>query len=144
MNARWSTTALQQNKSSAASPSASRISRFSLSIEPLEPRDFYGRPREYHSASPVSTSRSWGVFSQRPQRKSIFEPIFEEGADSSADCSESPRLSPNSLPSDLENLEVYKRHHRPRAILTRTQSAPQLPVLISTNTTSPVYINHKR
>ncbi|KAL4253536.1 UDPGP type 1 family protein [Abortiporus biennis] len=127
MNARWSTTALQQNKSSAASPSASRISRFSLSIEPVEPRDFYGRPREYHSASPVSTSGSWGVFSQRPQRKSIFEPIFEEGADSSADCSESPRLSPNSLPSDLENLE----------------SAPQLPVLITTNTTSPVYINHK-
>ncbi|KAJ8522506.1 hypothetical protein ONZ45_g939 [Pleurotus djamor] len=33
----------------------------------------------------------------------------------------------------------HKRHHRPRAPLPRTQSAPQL---ISTNTTQPIHINH--
>lgn len=54
-------------------------------------------------------------------RKSICEPIYEEPA--------------SDLPA--EDLEIYKRHHRPRIPLTRTLSAPQL---ISTTTTRPVHI----
>lgn len=49
-----------------------------------------------------------------------------------------------SLPSPVSDIafDVYKRHHRPRAPPVRSLSAPLLPLLISTNTTKPVHINH--
>ena len=62
-----------------------------------------------------------------PPRKSICEPIREEGPD-------------GSDLAVLEEEEIYKRHHRPRPQPTRTKSAPQL---ISTTTTKPIYINHQ-
>ena len=63
-------------------------------------------------------------------RKSICEPIFEEP-------------SPLAESSDLAVVdpEIYKRTHRPRPPLARTQSAP---LLISTNTTKPFHINPSR
>ncbi|GJE94458.1 UTP--glucose-1-phosphate uridylyltransferase [Phanerochaete sordida] len=63
-------------------------------------------------------------------RKSICEPIFEEP---------SPVAESSDLAASPEDLHIYKRHHRPRPKLTRTQSAPQL---ISTSTTRPIYLNH--
>ena len=76
-----------------------------------------------------------GEFSGQPfgfvrPRKSICEPIREEGEASLAD----------SDLAALEDLAVYKRHHRPRPPLP---SAPSPPTLISTSTTKPVYINHQ-
>lgn len=60
-------------------------------------------------------------------RKSwICEPIREEP--SSLD-----------LPARLDPQVEHKRHHRPRAPLIRTNSAPQL---ISTTTTKPIHIHH--
>jgi UTP--glucose-1-phosphate uridylyltransferase len=56
-------------------------------------------------------------------RLSVCEPIREEAP-------------PGSV--EVEH-EVYQRHHRPRAPLQRTQSAPQL---ISTTTTKPIHIHH--
>ena len=63
-------------------------------------------------------------------RKSICEPIFEEP-------------SPLAESSDLaaRDPEIYKRTHRPRPPLPRTQSAP---LLISTSTTKPFHINPSR
>lgn len=61
------------------------------------------------------------------RRKSTCEPITEE---------------PGPRP-DLLHSEPYKRHHqKPRSALTRTQSAPQL--FLSITTTRPIYINHSR
>ena len=68
-----------------------------------------------------NTSESTGAGWTRP-RKSICEPIYEEPA--------------SDLPAQ-DHLEIYKRQHRSRIPLTRTQSAPQL---ISTTTTRPVHI----
>ncbi len=60
-------------------------------------------------------------------RKSICEVIEEEPS--------------SDLSVKAEDLEIYKRHHRPRPQPQRTQSSPQL---ISTTTTKPVHINHPR
>lgn len=82
-------------------------------------------------------------------RRSICEPIREEARD------DSPSRDSRSLPSSPSEhfasiyalrpnsdiaLDVYKRHHRPRAPPVRSLSAPLLP-LISTTTTKPVHIN---
>lgn len=45
------------------------------------------------------------------------------------------------VPEREYDLDLHKRHHRPRAPLTRTTSAPQL---ISTTTTVPIQINNLR
>ncbi|KAJ3527371.1 hypothetical protein NM688_g8137 [Phlebia brevispora] len=90
--------------------SSSRTSSFPLFLGPGEKENFR------------ASSNAFGFF---PARKSICEPIREEGSEASDLAA-------------LEDLEIYKRHHRPRIQLTRTQSAPQL---ISTTTTKPVYIN---
>lgn len=68
------------------------------------------------------------------QRKSICEPI-DESEEQLLDPSSATASSSSDLPATLE---VYKRQHRPRPKVTRTQSAPQL---ISTQTTQPIYIN---
>ncbi|KDQ57769.1 hypothetical protein JAAARDRAFT_35461 [Jaapia argillacea MUCL 33604] len=62
-------------------------------------------------------------------RKSICSPIREEPPSDLAVQISAPHDDPPSL---------FKRHHKPRAPLTRTNSAP---LLISTTTTSPVHIN---
>lgn len=87
------------------------------------------------------------------QRRSICEPIREE---SSPSRDESPSRDSRSVPSSPSKystsifalspisditLDVYKRHHRPRAPPVRSPSAPHLPRLISTNTTKPIHIN---
>lgn len=99
-----------------STPSSSPIARLSFAVDgPINGREAIGN----------GSLLSGGLFAQR---KSICEPIYEEP----------------STTSDLaavDNLEVYKRQHRPRPKVSRTQSAPQL---ISTNTTLPVYINHSR
>ncbi|KAI0688028.1 UTP-glucose-1-phosphate uridylyltransferase [Cytidiella melzeri] len=59
-------------------------------------------------------------------RKSICEVIQEEEPAS-------------DLSVRAEDLEIYKRHHRPRPL---PQTTPSSPPLISTTTTKPVHINH--
>lgn len=129
MHARLSTTPCQQTSKRASSSTAlasSPIARFSLA--PSSTNEWEKRSRRTNPGLSTS-SRGGQTF---PQRKSICEPIREE-----------PSNSASEIISDLaalEELEVYKRQHRPRSKPTRTQSAP---LLISTNTTQPVYINHK-
>lgn len=64
-----------------------------------------------------------------PGLGSIFEPISEESA-----------ATPSLAPYPVEDLEIYKRHHIPRA----RPEPPQVhstPDLISTSTTRPIHIN---
>ncbi|OBZ68190.1 putative UTP--glucose-1-phosphate uridylyltransferase [Grifola frondosa] len=144
MHARWST--CQQNKrvSWPQSPYSSPIARLSLAgggereglvstrrsvCEPIREEQSATGNGTWTSTE-TSTSRSapehWGA----PEH-------WTSGLERSAVEHRSALAHPNS---DLAvQLEVYKRHHRPRAPLLRVQSAP---VLISTNTTQPVHINH--
>ncbi len=136
MHARLSTTPTCQQQNKRASPSTSSpIARFSLAPSCSTSTVRSGRTRawairNWHTAPGPASSRGGQTFHQR---KSICEPIREE-----------PSSSAIEIISDLaalEELEVYKRQHRPRPKPpTRTQSAP---LLISTNTTQPVYINRK-
>lgn len=64
-----------------------------------------------------------------PGLGSIFEPISEESA---------ATASPAPYPG--EDLEIYKRHHTPRA-RPKTPHVHSAPELISTSTTRPVHIN---
>ncbi|KZT19064.1 UDPGP-domain-containing protein [Neolentinus lepideus HHB14362 ss-1] len=92
----------------------------------LKPESSYLRSSWPSSSAPSSPVVAFSSLAQWPQRKSICEPITEEPSSDLA----AARSAPDP---------VYKRHHRPRALLSRTNSAP---LLISTNTTLPVYINH--
>jgi len=80
------------------------------------------------SISSCSSPRRSPVPDSTSNRKSwICETIREEAFD-----------SPGGLAADSETNDYCQRHHRPRAaVLTRTQSEPQL---ISTTTTSPIHI----
>lgn len=140
MHARLSTAACQQQlqhqqqhqqSKRPSSSTSSPIARFSLA-----PTHTQWENRNWGASS--SQLFIPGASSSRPgqtfhQRKSICEPIREE-----------PSTSAIEIISDLaalEELQVYKRAHRSRPKTpTRSQSAP---LLISTNTTQPVYINHK-
>ncbi|KAK7692934.1 hypothetical protein QCA50_004575 [Cerrena zonata] len=108
----------QQGVSGVSSP----IARFSLAVASNGPVSVSSTRR----APNTNSFANGGLFAQR---KSICEPIDEE------QDSDSPTHS--DLPA-APSLDVYKRHHRPRPKVTRTQSAPQL---ISTQTTQPIYIN---
>lgn len=83
-------------------------------------------PQSSIRTSALSRTPAYSADSRASRRTSwICEPITEE---------------PLSLePSPTLNTEQLKRHHRPRAPLPRVNSAPQL---ISTTTTSPVYIKY--
>lgn len=114
-----------------------------------------------------SQQLQWMSLNQSKLRKSICEPIHEEPSTNEDDfptniASEHQEYLPGysnsiSLPpspshaffvpagiySDLavvDDLEIYKRHHRPRPKPTRTRSTPSQ--LISTTTTHPVHINY--
>lgn len=125
---------------SAHSRPSSPIARLSLtagsSISVTVPGGYIDGTSNWPSSAPSTT-----------KRRSFCEPIQE---DSSASVSPFTPISRRSAPlysqshSDLavaHQLDLYKRHHKPRAPLQRTNSAP---LLISTNTTQPIYINHTK
>jgi len=76
----------------------------------------------------ITSSKNPSTRIARP-KSLLFEPITEEEPTNL-------ELLPHFTGS--HSLELLKRHHKQRTPLPRTQSAPQL---ISTTTTSPVYIN---
>lgn len=106
-------------------PRSRRVSPQTAQSQPQPSSSFARLSLFVGSTTEDNLSGSW----TRP-RKSICEPIYEEP-------------SPLAESSDLavEDLEIYKRHHRPRPPLTRTQSAP---LLLSTTTTRPFHINPSR
>jgi hypothetical protein len=79
------------------------------------------------NSQPNTTSSTRKLKGTRP-KSWLFEPITEEPS--------GLELWPEFTGSD--SAELLKRHHRPRASLPRTNSAPQL---VSTTTTSPFHIN---
>jgi hypothetical protein len=98
---------------------------FKLTTLPLESSTTPTTPSLF-SSFPLETSRA-------AHRKSwICEPIREEPSNF--------ELLPPFTGSESSE-QLHKRHHRPRAPLVRTQSAPQL---ISTNTTQPIHIHNLR
>ena len=112
------------------------------------------------TATGAGRGREAGLSLRERQRRSICEPIREESSPSrdGSPCRDvrSVPSSPLQLSPVLDHasiyphqphpvsdiaLDVYKRHHRPRAPPIRSLSTPNLPLLISTNTTKPVHIN---
>ena len=76
------------------------------------------------------------------RRRSICGPINEEsenGSDQDLNL-DPPRVSPTTRLADSDHLSVYKRHHRPRPILPRPSSTPNLlDILLSDH---PISLNH--
>lgn len=71
----------------------------------------------------------------RHKRRSICGPINEE-----SETEDSPRTSPTTRLADFDHLSVYKRHHRPRPIIPRSSSTPNLlDILLSDH---PIFLNH--
>lgn len=71
------------------------------------------------------------------RRSMICGPINEE---SESEHDLSPRASPTTRLADFDHLSVYKRHHRPRPILPRSSSTPNLlDYLLSDH---PISLNH--
>jgi UTP--glucose-1-phosphate uridylyltransferase len=69
------------------------------------------------------------------KRRSICGPINEE-----SETEDSPRAPPTTRLADFDHLSVYKRHHRPRPVLPRSSSAPNLlDILLSDH---PIFLNH--
>ena len=72
------------------------------------------------------------------KRRSICVPINEESETEHDLNLDSPRPSPTL--ADFDHLSVYKRHHRPRPILPRSSSTPNLlDILLSDH---PIFLNH--
>jgi hypothetical protein len=73
------------------------------------------------------------------KRRSICGPINEESEISSGDL-DPHRVSPTTPLADFDHLSIYKRHHRPRPILPRPSSTPNLlDILLSDH---PISLNH--
>ena len=70
------------------------------------------------------------------KRRSICGPINEE-----SESEQDPlKVSPTTRLADFDHLSIYKRHHRPRPILPRSSSTPNLlDILLSDH---PISLNH--
>lgn len=106
-----------------------------LKLLSLQPKSFIPHSHSPPTpSSPLTKHSTAREFNERrtSHRKSLCELIPEElnvpGSDLSA-----PRLH-NNL--DLSS-ELYKRHHKPRSLLIRAQTAP---CYLSTTTTRPIHI----
>ncbi|KAI9463620.1 UDPGP-domain-containing protein [Lactarius psammicola] len=76
------------------------------------------------------------------KRRSICVPINEESEISSSqlDHDDPLSVSPTTRLADFDHLSIYKRHHRPRPILPRSSSTPNLlDILLSDH---PISLNH--
>ena len=147
MHARWSACAEERGRALwQEAESSSAIGRLSLGGAAAGPGAGPSRSTGGGTGSSLGTMRE-------QHRRSICAPIREEASPSRDD---SPSRDSRSVPSSPSKhfasiyalspvsditLDVYKRHHRPRAPPVRSLSAPLLPALISTNTTKPVHIN---
>ncbi len=61
------------------------------------------------------------------KRRSMCERINEEREDINIEISGQPdQLSPTTSLADFDHLSIYKRHHRPRPVLPRSSSSPNL------------------
>ncbi|GBE81322.1 Probable UTP--glucose-1-phosphate [Sparassis crispa] len=97
-----------------------------LSYQKEQKRASFPFPTRSSLSSPIAHLSLTSTF-DGAVRKSICEPINEEG------------------PTDDLDLEIHKRHHRPRAPHPTGSIFPVGPVpLLSTTTTQPVYINHSQ
>ncbi len=73
------------------------------------------------------------------KRRSICGRINEE-SEISSDHDDPLRVSPTTRLADFDHLSIYKRHHRPRPILPRSSSTPNLlDILLSDH---PISLNH--
>ncbi len=77
----------------------------------------------------------------RNKRRSMCERINEEKEDINVEISGQLDVpSPTTRLADFDYLSVYKRHHRPRPIIPRSSSAPNLiDILLSDH---PISLNH--
>src|SRR6266404_6325974 len=74
------------------------------------------------------------------KRRSICEPINEVLASSDHGLELDLKVSPTTRLADFDHLSIYKRHHRPRPILPRSSSTPNLlDILLSDR---PISLDH--
>lgn len=129
---RTATSVASSPSSSTPSPSTpnTRLSLFHTSL-------FLGPRSSLPSSSPsLNSVCGTSAAGYSGHRKSICEPIHEEP---------SPIAESSDLAVRAEDLEIYKRHHRPLSRPHPSSRSPSAPSqLISTNTTKPVHINHTR
>ncbi|KAI9509718.1 UDPGP-domain-containing protein [Russula earlei] len=91
----------------------------------------------------MSGGKGDGAAHMRNKRRSMCERINEDKEDINLEINgHLDVLSPTTPLADFDHLSIYKRHHRPRPILPRSSSSPNLiDILLSDH---PIFLNQLR